>query len=95
MRNQEIEQKTKIVKVEQMASRRSSFYFGLSNRVIVPLLYISAFTLVNVTPYVLILPLTMIIIEIVIRYGLKSTLRDELLGVWNFMFGTKRKRIRN
>ena len=78
-----------------MASRRSSFYFGLSNRVIVPLLYISVFTLVNVTPYVLILPLTMIIIEIVIRYGLKSTLRDELLGVWNFMFGTKRKRIRN
>lgn len=95
MSNQQIEEQTQIVKAERMASQKSHFYFGLSNRIIVPLLYLGLPLVFNVTPWVFICGLIMIILEFVIRYGLKSTLRDELLGLWNFFFGTKRKRIRN
>lgn len=83
-----------VKRVECIASRDSSFY-TLSNRIIVPMLYISGLTLVTVPILPIIITLTLIVTEIVIRYIFKTTLKNALRSLWNIPFGTKRKLVKN
>ena len=85
---------TSVTRLEAIASQESSFY-TLSNRLILPFLYVSAITLFPVSRTPTIITLILIVLEIVIRYVFKTTLKNSLRSGWLKMFGTKRKLVKN
>ncbi len=94
MANEVIEETVVKKRVEAIASRESSFY-TLSNRIIMILLPISIFTFVPISRTPAIITLAVIFLEIVLRYALKTTLKDAIKSIWLKIFGTKRKSVRN
>lgn len=95
MANLHIDESAYRKRLASIASRRSHFYLNLSNRLIMPLLGLGLPLLVTITPLVFSAGVIMILLEIVIRYIVKSTLKDELVSLYRFCFSTKRKTIRN
>jgi len=94
MANENIEETIVIKRTESIASRDSSFY-TLSNRLILPMFFISIITIVPLSIIPSIITLCLIVLDFVIRYPLSTTLKDAIKTIWLRFFGTKRKSIKN
>lgn len=93
--NTEIEHTEILRRAHAVASERSTFTGGLGNRVLIPLILPAIFMTPRGEFSFLILFFAVLLIEIVLRYGLKMSMKEALLGVWNAAFGTKRKAVKN
>lgn len=94
MSNEQFKENVSVKRVECISSRESSFY-TLSNRLIVPLLFISLVTFIPVSRIPILACLCLIVIEVIIRYLLKTTMKDLIIGTVRYFFGSKIKNIRN
>jgi hypothetical protein len=83
------------LRAHAIASKRSTFLFGTSNRLLLPLILMSAFTLPNGHYSIFILALIIFFLEIVLRYMMKMTMKEAIFGVTSAAFGSKRKPVRN
>jgi hypothetical protein len=94
MANEDIQETIAHKRIESVASRESSFY-TLSNRLIMPLLFISLVTFFPISFWPAAVTIMVIFIEFVIRYIFKTTMKDIFRSAWRKIFGSKRKGIRN
>jgi|TARA_Y100001973_G_C5159464_1_gene312707 hypothetical protein len=83
------------LRAHAIASKRSTFIFGTSNRLLLPLVFMTAFTLPNGHYSVFIATLVIFFLEIVLRYMLKMTMKEAIFGITSAAFGSKRKPVRN
>jgi len=91
---QAFKEKTFDVRAEFISSRKSSFY-TLSNRVIVPGLWISLLASIPISLFPLFLTLFFIVLEIVIKYIFRTTFANLFRSAWFKSFGSERKGIKN
>lgn len=78
-----------------IASERSKFTGGIGNRLLIPLLLPAIFMTPRGNFSFLIAFFAVLILEIVLRYGLKMSVKEALFGVWSAAFGRKRKTVKN
>lgn len=83
-----------IKRAEAIASLDSSFY-TLSNRIILPLALICSITIPVLLWRGFAALAVVIIFEVVVRYGFKTTASNGIRAVWNKIFGSPSKPVRN
>lgn len=92
--NMQFEEKSFDTRAENIASQKSSFY-TLSNRVIMPGLWISLLVSIPISTKLLIFTIFFIILEIVIKYVFRTSFSNLFSSAWFRVFGSKRKGIKN
>jgi hypothetical protein len=90
----EFEEKVVKKRVEALSSRESSFY-TLSNRIIMPMVFVSLITLIPISYWPTIVTFLIIIAEVVIRYILGTTMKNFFRAGYYKIFGSQRKSIKN
>jgi len=94
MSNVDIKETTTYKRVEAIASKKSSI-FGVSNRVLVPLMIPTIFLTINISFLYGFAYLLFLIVEIVLRYGLQLTLTEMFTIVWRAIFSSEIKSVKN
>lgn len=94
MNKTSFEENTSVKRAEAIASLESSFY-TLSNRVIVPLCFICSVTIPVLLWKGFATLVVVIIFEVVVRYVFKTTASDGARAIWNKIFGSPKKPVRN
>lgn len=78
-----------------IASQKSHFIGGVSNRVLLPLGLSSILGTFYISVWMIPIFIGYFLFEIVLHYGLKMSLRDLLRTIWRAFFGTSRPVARN
>lgn len=94
MSNINIEEKEQIKRIEAIASKKSSI-FGVSNRLILPLFLPAIFFSVNGSFFWGLLFISIVIIEIVLRYVIKLTITEMATVIWRAFFWKEKKCVKN
>lgn len=82
------------VRPQFYGSKDSKFYFGMSNRIIIPLCAVAGVTFTQTRLFFMIL-LLVIIMEIVLVYFVKMTLSEVAFSLKRYLFSSARKRVKN
>jgi hypothetical protein len=80
---------------QSIASKESTFSFGVSNRLLLPSAFCALFFSFNVSFWFAVSFFVILLIEIVLTYVVKLTLQETFTTLWAAMFQSQRKSIRN
>ena len=95
MSKTEFKEQAIVKRAHVIASQRSTFIAGVSNRILLPLGLCSILGTFYISIWMIPIFLAYFLFEIVLHYALKMNLRDLLRTLWRAFFGTSRPVARN